>query len=180
MIRILPLKIGGFYFANDEAEGKENSFSRVEILMDEAKDLIVARSISKDCIARRVRLLNRVVTGLYDRILHPFGIKVNQVSILAMLVLTGPVPSRSICEELLMDKSTVSRNVDRMRKRGWIDISKEGASRIITVTPEGRNLLAAVYGEWKRAQKMAADLMGEAGVKSVRSLHTVVKNKTQE
>ena len=38
-------------------------------------------TISKTCIAVRMRLLNRVVTNLYDDALRPFGLKVSQLLI---------------------------------------------------------------------------------------------------
>ena len=74
---------------------------------------------------------------------------------------------------LFMEKSTVSRNVDRMRKKGWIDVAgkDDGVSQIVTVTPKGRKLLAAAHVEWKKAQKQAAELLGEEGVAAVLRIH---------
>lgn len=83
----------------------------------------------------------------------------------------------------MMEKSTVSRTVDRMRKNGWIDIAgkDDGLSQQITVTATGRELLAAAHVEWKKAQKQTAELLGEEGVAAVRRLHDTVRpKKTKE
>ena len=40
--------------------------------------------IAKTCIAGRIRLLNRVVTNIYDAALRPFGLKISQGNILIM------------------------------------------------------------------------------------------------
>jgi hypothetical protein len=45
----------------------------------------LAQTFASDCIAFRVRALNRVITNLYDTVLKPFGITVNQTTILALL-----------------------------------------------------------------------------------------------
>jgi DNA-binding MarR family transcriptional regulator len=105
--------------------------------------------------------------------LKPFGIKVNQVTILVMLSMAGKAEPSDIAGTLLMEKSTVSRNLDRMRKKGWIRIANgdDGFSQVITVTSEGRKLLAMVRGEWMKAQKKASQLLGAEGVLAVRKLH---------
>src|SRR3954451_12375489 len=38
--------------------------------------------IAGECIAVRVRLINRVVTAIYDEALRPFGLRVSQANIL--------------------------------------------------------------------------------------------------
>jgi hypothetical protein len=40
----------------------------------------LAQTFADDCIAYRVRALNRVITNLYDAVLKPFGITVNQTT----------------------------------------------------------------------------------------------------
>lgn len=136
----------------------------------------LAKFVAADCIAYRVRLLSRVITGIYDRALLPLGLKVNQANILTMLSLTEQASSADIARVLLMDKSTVSRTVDRMKKNGWISISSlgDGASQVITVTPKGRELLAKAHTQWEKAQKQAAELLGEEGVAAVRRIHNTV------
>jgi DNA-binding MarR family transcriptional regulator len=154
-----------------------------EIEVDEMEGSKLAKAIASECIAHRVRLLNRVITGLYDRALQPFGIKVNQVTILVMLSMAGKAEPSDIAATLLMEKSTVSRNLDRMRKKGWIRIANgdDGLSQVITVTSEGRKLLAMVRGEWMKAQKKASQLLGAKGVLSVRKLHdTMIEHRKIE
>lgn len=86
-----------------------------------------------------MRLPGRVVTNPYDAFLKPFGITVNRTTIPAMLTLAGEVGPAAFGRELAMEKSTVSRNLERMRKNGWIETTKRG----IGVTDAGRELFAA-------------------------------------
>jgi DNA-binding MarR family transcriptional regulator len=151
--------------------------------MNERETTKLAKAVASECIAYRVRLLNRVITNIYDRALQPLGLKVNQANILTMLSLADHASSADIVRVLMMEKSTVSRTVDRMRKNGWIDIAGkgDGLSQQITVTAIGRELLAAAHVEWKKAQKQTAELLGEDGVAAVRRLHDTVRpGKTKE
>ena len=47
--------------------------------------------MSHQCIAVRIRLLSRMVTSIYDSALSPFGVKLNQISILVFVHLAGEV-----------------------------------------------------------------------------------------
>ncbi len=101
--------------------------------MDDGKTRKLAQVMGDECIAFRVRALNRVITNLYDSALQPFGITVNQATMLIMLSTVGQAGPGRIGQVLIMEKSTVSRNLDRMKKtgldrvrgRGW----REGAGR---------------------------------------------------
>ncbi|AMV73638.1 MarR family winged helix-turn-helix transcriptional regulator [Desulfuromonas carbonis] len=127
----------------------------------------LARRLADECIAFRVRLLNRVVTGVYDAVLKPFGVTVNQTTILAMLTLAGEVGPGAIGRELAMEKSTVSRNLERMRKNGWIETTAGG----VRVTAAGRALFSSLHPAWEQAQADAERLLGEAGVGAIEGLH---------
>lgn len=147
--------------------------------MDEKEAAKLAKAVAAECLAGRVRLLNRVITNIYDRALQPLGIKINQANILVMLTLTDQASSVDIARVLQMEKSTVSRNIDRMKKKGWIDVTgkDDGPSQVITVTPKGKGLLADAHVEWQKAQKQATELLGEEGVAAVLRIHDTLKQE---
>jgi DNA-binding MarR family transcriptional regulator len=133
----------------------------------------IAEEMAAQCIAVRVRFVGRVITSLYDRVLRKFDIKVNQASMLVFLTIhNGPGPG-DIGTALQMEKSTVSRNLDRMRKKGWIEVGprRDGVSQVIRVTESGNRLLLAVHREWQKAQASAQELLGVKGVQSINALY---------
>ncbi|HKN18391.1 MAG TPA: MarR family winged helix-turn-helix transcriptional regulator [Dissulfurispiraceae bacterium] len=140
--------------------------------MDEKQTLKLIETVGRECLAGRIRKISRVITGIYDRAMRPHGIKVNQAGILVMLSLTKKPKPGDICRMFQMEKSTVSRNIERMRKQGWIEVGKEdgGLSQVLTVTPKGKKLLTDVYGKWEKAQKEVSEFLGEDGVKAVHML----------
>lgn len=145
--------------------------------MNEREASILAKAVAAECLGYRVRLLNRVITNIYDRALQPLGLKANQVTILSMLSYAGQASAADISRVLVMEKSTVSRTVDRMKKNGWIKVEGQGdgPGQTIAVTDQGRELMAAAHAQWKKAQEQAAEVLGEDGVAAIIKLHETVK-----
>lgn len=137
--------------------------------MDEKQTLKLIETVGRECLAVRVRKISRMITGIYDRAMRPNGIKVNQAGILIMVSLARNPRPGDICRMFQMEKSTVSRNLERMRNQGWIEVGKgdDGFSQVLTVTPKGKKLLADIYGKWEKAQKEVSELLGEDGVNAV-------------
>ena len=50
-----------------------------------------AETISANCLAGRVRLLHRTITGIYQEALRPLGLTDAQLTILVMVANRGPV-----------------------------------------------------------------------------------------
>src|SRR3974377_1018863 len=92
--------------------------------MDKPKSSI--DTIARTCIAVRLRLLNRVVTNFYDDALRPLGLKVSQLNILIVTAKLGLSRPAQVCEILQLDTSTLSRNVERMRAHGWLEVRPDG------------------------------------------------------
>src|SRR5919202_5976106 len=123
-------------------------------------------TISRTCVAVRLRLLNRVVTNLYDDALRPLGLKVSQLNILVAAAKLGVARPAQVCEILQLDPSTLSRNVDRMMAKGWLEAVAEEDARTqpFRLTDQGRRLLERAIPAWEKAQEQAAELLGEPGV----------------
>jgi DNA-binding MarR family transcriptional regulator len=127
-------------------------------------------AIARDCIAVRVRLLNRVITNLYDDALRPLGVKVSQLNILVVAAKLGLARPARVCDLLHLDASTLSRNVERMQAKGWLEVvpDPDGRTQPFRLTPEGRGLLDRLIPAWQQAQRKATAVLGEGGVSLLR------------
>src|SRR5690349_17632646 len=116
-----------------------------------------AEVIARDCIAVRVRALNRAITALYDEALRPHGLRVGQLNLLVAIARFGTARPGDLCRTLRMEKSTLSRDIEVMRRKGWlqVDPSAGGRARPLQLTPAGRALLEAVLPAWRAAQARA-------------------------
>jgi DNA-binding MarR family transcriptional regulator len=125
-----------------------------------------AQLIAGECIAVRVRLLNRALTRMYDAALRPLGLRVSQMSVLVAVARHGRARPGDVCRALSMDKSTLSRDVERLKARGWLETAAgdDARSHTLSVTPAGLDLLQRVVPAWQQAQRRAADLLGPQAV----------------
>lgn len=130
--------------------------------------------VARSCIAVRVRLLNRVITNIYDAALRPLGLKVSQANILVVAAKLGVARPAQVCDLLNLDASTLSRNVERMQARGWLEVvpAEDGRSQPFRLTAQGRQLLEKALPAWEQAQEQATRLLGPAGVEL---LHQVTR-----
>lgn len=120
-------------------------------------------TIAKTCIAGRLRLLNRVVTNIYDDALRPLGLKISQGNILILTGKMGVASPVQVCEYLQLDISTLSRNVDLMRKNGWLEDvpGVDARSHPFRLTEEGKRLIEKAIPAWEKAQAEARELLGD-------------------
>ena len=123
-------------------------------------------TIAGTCIAVRLRRLNRVVTNLYDDALRPLNLKASQLNILVVAAKLGLARPAQVCDFLQLDTSTLSRNVERMRARGWLEVVSDEDARAqpFRLTPQGKRLIDKAFPAWEAAQREAKKLLGNEGI----------------
>jgi DNA-binding MarR family transcriptional regulator len=126
----------------------------------------VAEMIACRCIGARVRLVNRVITGLYDNAFRPLGVKASQFNILVVAGKLGLARPAEVCEILRLDTSTLSRNVERMRVQGWLEVvpGEDARTQPFRLTAQGKRLVEQAASAWKKAQREAEQLLGDDGM----------------
>src|SRR3954453_10660539 len=119
--------------------------------------------VASECVAVRLRMLNRVITNIYDNALRPLDLKVSQMNILVAAAKMGTARPVEVCEYLHLDVSTLSRNVERMKARGWLEVvpDEDGRSQPFQLTPHGRKLLEKAVPAWAEAQRRVTRVLGE-------------------
>src|SRR3954454_7090780 len=102
-----------------------------------------AELIAGECLAVRVRTLNRAVTALYDEALRSHGLRVGQLNLLVAVARMGTAKPGDLCRVLRMEKSTLSRDVEVMRRNCWLEVDDSGTGRArpLRLSPSGHALL---------------------------------------
>jgi DNA-binding MarR family transcriptional regulator len=134
--------------------------------------------VAGECVAVRLRMLNRVITNIYDDALRPLDLKVSQMNILVAAAKMGTARPIEVCEYLHLDVSTLSRNVERMKVRGWLEVvpDEDGRSQPFRLTPQGRKLLEKAVPAWSEAQQRVTNVLGERFVKQLNNTAKRVSN----
>lgn len=115
------------------------------------------------CACAMTRRASRAVTQLYDQWLRPHGIEGPQFALLAMLERLGESNQMELGRRFNLDKTTLSRNLGVLKRRGWIDATAavDARERRITLTAAGRRQLATSRPAWRTAQaRLRASLNG--------------------
>ena len=125
--------------------------------------------VASECVAVRLRMLNRVITNVYDDALRHLDLKVSQMNILVAAAKMGTARPHQICEYLHLDVSTLSRNVERMKARGWLEVvpDEDGRSQPFRLTPRGRKLLEKAVPAWSEAQQQVKKALGDRFVEQL-------------
>ena len=134
--------------------------------MENQQDRPTLDDIAHTCIALRLRLLNRVVTNLYDDALRPLDLKVSQLNLLVVTAKLGLAQPAMVCDFLQLDTSTLSRNVERMRAKGWLEVvpGVDARTQPFRLTAQGKRLLERAVPAWEQAQRQAGELLGGEGI----------------
>lgn len=131
-----------------------------------------AEEIGQDCLAARVRLVNRAISRLYDTALRPHDVTVAQLNLLSAVAQLQPVPAGKLADLLSLQISTLSRNTHLMEEAGLLEVApaERGNGRVISLTRAGARKFEELLPAWRSAQAEAAELMGPDARKAVKGL----------
>jgi DNA-binding MarR family transcriptional regulator len=126
----------------------------------------LAQEMGRSCLNMRARLVSRVITGIYDDELRPFGIKASQLNVLVTVAVMGPVRRTDVGRYMHLDASTLTRNLRVMETNGWIEEaadSSDGRGAPVRITAAGEALVAKAAPAWRNAQRRVSRLLGADG-----------------
>src|SRR6266568_4131033 len=105
-----------------------------------------APAATQDCNCLALRQAARYVTQHYDQYLAQTGLRSTQFSILAKLKRIGPMTINALAADLVMDRTTLGRNILPLQREGLIAVLKGSADRRrkeLRVTEAGAERLRA-------------------------------------
>ena len=122
----------------------------------------------KDCACGDLRKATRQLTLFYDKFLEPSGIHITQFTFLVNLARSGAMTISQLTDLLLMDQTTVTRNVRQMVEQGLLESlrGQDQRTRYINLTDKGQETLATAIPFWRQAQDQLEDGMGLPRFKS--------------
>lgn len=118
---------------------------------------------ARRCACGNLRRTTRTITQFYDQFLQKGGLRSPQFSLLLNISLNESVSVGELGAILLMDQTTVTRNIEMLRKSGYVTIRKDAADsrrKTILITENGANKLAEVMPFWAQAQSQIEKGLG--------------------
>ena len=131
-----------------------------------------------DCNCLAVRQAARYVTQLYDRHLAASGLRISQYGILARLKRRGPMTINELAAELVVDRTTLGRNIRPLERDGLITITPGRTDRRIKelrLTATGDQRFNETRQAWVEAQRSFETGFGPERAAELRGLlHALV------
>jgi DNA-binding MarR family transcriptional regulator len=135
-----------------------------------------------ECNCFAVRSAARHITQFYDQFLAPVGLRTTQFSILAKLSRLGPLTINALAKEMVMDRTTLGRNIQPLERHGLIrteQIASDLRAKELHLTKAGEKRLQEALSAWSRAQAQFERTFGAGRSARLRGLlRAVVADKS--
>jgi len=114
------------------------------------------------CACATIRRTDRVLTQFYDEILAPSGLYITQFTLLATLSQAAPVTIKRLAGILVMDRTTLTRNLEVLAKQHLVRIEEgeDRRTRLVHLAQEGEQALGRAWPLWQEAQARIEHALG--------------------
>ena len=129
----------------------------------------LARQIATECPGFRVRQASRVLSKLYDDELRPLGLQHSQLPVLAALAISGEqgAPMSRLAQALVMDQTTLSRNVRPLETAGLLRVARspnDRRARVLFLTAAGERAIKSMFPAWERVRQRVSRTLGASAL----------------
>ena len=134
--------------------------------------------VRQTCLGMALRQATRALTQRYDAAFSAAGIRLTQFNLLVAIAQAPSVPLSRLAKAVVMDRTTLTRNLAPLIRRGLVAASRADDQRVrsYALTARGKQLLARALPDWRTAQaRMLGVLAAEDAEHLRRILRTVVR-----
>ena len=124
------------------------------------------------CTGAALRRASRRLTQFYDDAMKPTGLRLTQYSVLNALAQAEDPSITDLAETLMMDRTTLTRNLRPLELAGWVRLGPgaDARSRAVTLSEDGRRVLEAARPVWRQAEIAVRERLGSDGGRALRRL----------
>jgi DNA-binding MarR family transcriptional regulator len=126
---------------------------------------------AETCACSNFRRASRALTQMFDHALQPAGLRSTQLIILLEIAVARYATASELARRLVMDPSTLARNLKLITKQGWIRNKASGSGRgqEISLTARGIKAVEKAVPLWEQAQTTFARQLGEKRWRTLQS-----------
>jgi DNA-binding MarR family transcriptional regulator len=118
--------------------------------------------IRDHCLCLHVQRAARMVGRRFDDALRPLGLTNGQFSLLTSLNREEPATMGAVAAVLAMDRTTLTAALKPLQRAGFVEVRidlEDRRTRLLTLTPAGRALLASAVPVWNRTHAQVEGLL---------------------
>lgn len=127
----------------------------------------------RQCACSALRRASRAVTQHYEACFRGTGLRATQFTLLATLIQTGPLPMGLLAGRLGLERTSLTRNLSPLQKRGLVAIAGGEDQRVrrVAITAKGKAAAVAALPAWRRAQSSVGRVLGRLDVRPLLAAH---------
>jgi DNA-binding MarR family transcriptional regulator len=125
-----------------------------------------SKEMGRSCACFNLRKAARAITQLYDEYLRPTGLRATQLTLLIAARGVGPVAISKLAKGAVLDRTTLTRNLKVLEKKGLIrtETGLDRRTREVTLTDLGHKALIKAMPPWVKAQAHVKEGLGEGAM----------------
>jgi len=115
------------------------------------------------CVSYNLRKASRIISKLYAQQMRPAPIRGPQFSLMMMISRRDGPAISELSREVGADRTTLTRNLDLLEKRGFIKVvqGKDLRTKAVEVTAKGKAALDRSIAYWQKAQSRTLKALGK-------------------
>ena len=116
-----------------------------------------------NCLNANLRKASRVLLSLYMEEIRPSGLSGAQFTLLSTIAGFSQATITDLARNLAMDQTTVTRNVNLLKKGGYVVLvpGEDRRTRLVSLTPKGVAAFQETRPMWLAAQTKVWNQIGE-------------------
>ena len=136
----------------------------------------------RTCVNGKLRRLHRLINSAYMAQLKPFGLRGSMLSILFIIGKRRKVHQKTLAELLVLDQSTMSRDLKKLVDKGWVRKHKGSDQRFseLELTNEGYALLEEVVPVWEKMHHQMQDILGTYNLQQIDVITSAIQSSLVE
>lgn len=118
--------------------------------------------IVANCLMQQTRRAARQLTTAYEQAFGGVGLTGGQFSILIAVSVQGSIAITPLAEGLGMDRTTLSRGLKPLERRGLIafhEDENDSRARVVSLMQKGESLLNEAIPLWEKAQARVTETL---------------------
>ena len=123
----------------------------------------------EDCIGARLRKLSRVVDGKFRTALKGTDITENQMTLLFFLEKMGEVDQGVLGKKLILERSSISRNINVLHKKGFVNKTEDYRPQIF-LSPRGKTLVQSIIPLWEKVMEELNNSLGNDNIQNLQAM----------
>lgn len=114
------------------------------------------------CGAMHAQKLSRLISRMYSHAMAPSGLRFHQFALLVTIFGKKDATIGSIADSLVMDRTTLSRNLRPLIRTGHVAVGRgaDQRERVVRLTRQGLQALADGLPLWERASSNLRKVIG--------------------